>query len=219
MTESLTPETFTERMKDIIVDWPLYRRFQFNGRVTRTHLSAGLGPEPKSHAYATLPDQIEMFCSGSDCLKEQRWKLVEPHGNDVGRVFRVDREYVKVVYVCRNCERVTYTYWLFFALKKEGGVVIKVGQFPPLEREPSSVVASAMNEYDLLLYRHALTCRNSTFGIGAVAYLRRIVENRINYLLDLIADQAAVLEPESPLLAKLADMKGDKRFSALRRNS
>lgn len=70
-----------------------------------------------------------------------------------------------------------------------------------------------MKDGDLKLYRQALTCRHSNFGIAAVAYLRRIVENRTNYLVDVIAEQVAASEPDSPLLARVEEVKRDRRFS------
>lgn len=169
MLESLTAETFTSRMKDVLVEWPLYRQLQFTGSVTHTHVSPGRDsfPGPRTSEYVVLPEQIEMLCS--HCMKEQRWKLVQPHNNYPGAVFRMNSEHVKAVYVCRNCERSTATYHLLFSVNDDGGTVSKVGQFPALEREPSPILASAMDKGDLLLYRHALTCRNSNMGIAAVA--------------------------------------------------
>jgi hypothetical protein len=211
--ETLTSETFTERMKEVIVKWPLYKQLLFSGSITRTHVSSATAPFPggRTSEYALLPDEVETYCSV--CRRDQRWKLIEPTGVYSGAVFRMDRVYVEVRFVCRNCERRTHTYFFFVSVGKNDGVIVKVGQHPALEREPSEVLRSAMEESDVVLYKHALTCRNSNFGIAAVAYLRRIVENRINYLLDLIADQVSVLEPESLLLAKVSEMKGEKRFS------
>jgi hypothetical protein len=44
---------------------------------------------------------------------------------------------------------------------------------------------------DAVLYKNALICRNQNFGIGALAYMRRVVENKTNELIEVIALQAA----------------------------
>jgi hypothetical protein len=119
----------------------------------------------------------------------------------------------KFVFRCKNCEQVTVTYFLKISIDEKGGTIIKVGQFPPLERAPSAILAAVMDKTDKLLYRNALTCRNSNQGIGAVAYLRRIIENNINKLLDLEAEELRKIDPDSPELPKLIDMKAEIRFS------
>jgi hypothetical protein len=69
-------------------------------------------------------------------------------------------------------------------------VFLKVGQYPPLEETiaPELEKRLAVNSDDLQFYRKALRCRNFNFGLAALSYLRRVVENRMNDLLDLIAE-------------------------------
>jgi hypothetical protein len=65
-------------------------------------------------------------------------------------------------------------------------VLTKVGEFPePQVNAPKDLKLSTE---DLKLYRRALTCRQNKFGIGAIAYLRRVVENSLNLLFDLVID-------------------------------
>ena len=92
--------------------------------------------------------------------------------------------------------------------------IMKVGQHPPLERSPTPELAALMTPEDKTLYRNALTCRNSNFGLGGVAYLRRVVENRMNDLIDLVVDTARALGDDSPALARAEELKADKRFTA-----
>ena len=125
----------------------------------------------------------------------------------------MDEGFVKVVYVCRNCGKAKATYFLLPVLQDGGGLIMKIGQYPALELEPPPLVAAGMEKGDLAMYRHALTCRHSNFGIAAVAYLRRIVENRTNFLIDLIATRQREEDPTSPLLSQVEEIKSDKRFS------
>jgi hypothetical protein len=44
-----------------------------------------------------------------------------------------------------------------------------------------------------ILYRNALICRNRGMGLAAVAYMRRLVEDKTNELISVAADYASRL--------------------------
>jgi len=67
---------------------------------------------------------------------------------------------------------------------------VKVGQWPPLLIDPPPELAKALGTEDTELYKKALTNGNSAFGIGALAYFRRVIENKVNMILDLIGNAA-----------------------------
>jgi hypothetical protein len=197
---------FEKRLAEVIVGWPLYRTLKVTGDVLVTVDSYGQRAVPGIE----LPLEIDRYCE--TCKQIQRWQLKQPH--DQGGFPKTSSEITFIRFDCKNCESGSLLVFLRVRVDEETIVhIVKVGQYPALELNPSPILASAMTRNDLALYRHALTCRNSNFGIGAVAYLRRIVENQINYLLDLIADAAKASDPDSPLLERLSEMKGEKRFS------
>lgn len=55
----------------------------------------------------------------------------------------------------------------------------KVGQVPPYERNPEKEILDYLTEEDRENYRKALSNLAVSFGIGAYAYFRRIIENEI----------------------------------------
>ena len=55
----------------------------------------------------------------------------------------------------------------------------KVGQYPPLEINPEKILREFLSEEDIALYKKAKNNLNFSYGIGAFAYFRRIVENEI----------------------------------------
>src|SRR5205823_3425555 len=62
-------------------------------------------------------------------------------------------------------------------------------------------------------YRKALTCRNSNFGIGALAYLRRVVEDEMNRLLELTVDVAKTSSGlNAEKLSRMKQVRNNKRF-------
>ncbi len=63
------------------------------------------------------------------------------------------------------------------------------------------------------LYQKSVCCKNENMGLAAVAYLRRVVENKINDLLDLIANESRDYHFLESELKKLDEVKKSYRFS------
>jgi len=60
-----------------------------------------------------------------------------------------------------------------------------VGQDPPWSVAVPKAIVEALGE-DLDLYQKAKMSLSQSYGIGACAYLRRILENQVNTILDLL---------------------------------
>lgn len=58
----------------------------------------------------------------------------------------------------------------------------KTGQFPPISRNPEAEVLKYLIDEDKENYSKALSNLSVSYGIGAYAYLRRIIENEIKRL-------------------------------------
>src|SRR5437867_10958933 len=67
--------------------------------------------------------------------------------------------------------------------------VILIGRFPQPTTHIDPDVAEAFGEIDLYLYEQALASRLSGMGIGAMNYMRRVVENEMSRLLDLLIEE------------------------------
>jgi len=78
----------------------------------------------------------------------------------------------------------------------------KIGQYPPNEISPPPVIARYLTTEDLDLYKKALMNLSSSYGIGAFAYMRRIVENELRRMInDLAESQLATASRIKELLA------------------
>lgn len=64
----------------------------------------------------------------------------------------------------------------------------KIGQLPAVERKPEAEVLNYLSDEDRDLYNKALSNLSVGYGIGAYAYLRRIVENEIKRLVKDISE-------------------------------
>lgn len=111
---------------------------------------------------------------------------------------------------CRACQQHTIYFYLHFGESDGTKWAMKVGQYPPAaERIPKQVEAHLSGE-DLDLYKKALRSRTFSFGLASLSYLRRVVENRTNELLDLIAEATA--QQGSDIAQRVADAKANYQF-------
>jgi hypothetical protein len=67
----------------------------------------------------------------------------------------------------------------------------KYGQFPPLEERLSRQLEQALQATDdLEFYKTALRFRNFGKGIGAMAYMRRVIEGHMGEMLEILNEEA-----------------------------
>jgi hypothetical protein len=120
-------------------------------------------------------------------------------------------------YQCNNCE--TARFYVLLAIHSRrhlpvGPLTIaveKVGQWPKMEVRAPKLLEQALGTH-VSVYRRALTSRHQGYGIGAVAYLRRIVEETIDTLLDLVAEVLKLESGNEGQVARLEEAKKGKVF-------
>ncbi len=98
-----------------------------------------------------------------------------------------------VQYQCKKCNYfIKHFYLLFEEITKEEAdhpeddhivvYVQKIGQLPPYSIEPESTMTAYLDDKDLALYKNGLITESQSYGIGAFAYYRQVLENKINNL-------------------------------------
>lgn len=180
------------KLEEILQSWPLYRSFTYEG-------APNIG---------SLPNRISLHCD--NCGKEQLWENLDSRTDfpDImHNGFLPARRYA-----CKNCEQEIVRYFVYWSKEKDGpAIVFKTGQHPPLEeRIPKEL---KLEGEDLDFYQKGLRCRNFNYGLAGVAYLRRVIENRMNEMLDLIAQEARTANFAEQDLKKLEQIKTGKPFS------
>ena len=200
--EQLTAEQLTEHMASVLTSWPLYRVFTYKGKGAHATKRTGMHGESTA-TFAMLPERLAMPCS--QCSQLTQWQTDDREVYFRGRGFHEKR------YTCRNCGQRSITYFFLWEETVDGGVLFKVGQSPPLRHEAPKELAKALDPKDADYYTKALDCRNFNYGLGAVTYLRRIVESRINDLLDLLAELAEREGTNKDAVARIQDAKNSQR--------
>lgn len=169
-----------EALGEILVSGSLYRNFIYTGRSCHFTNASSMN----AARYGLLPKQIRMFCIHEKCKAPTWWETDEPSYYFKSSFIREKH------YTCRNCGVSMQYYQFIWQENKSSNIFIKVGQWPPLSIEPSPELAKALGTEDLKLYKKGLIDFKFGHGIGAVGYFRRVLENKVNALLDLIVEAA-----------------------------
>ena len=174
--------------KKFLEEYPLYRKFY-------TKIPSRLEDIPKP--------SIRMDCH--ICNSEQTFvmtnKYYEIDGPRQGAIEKSvfgrymddppDGTMVNPIYRCAGCSIFNILFMLKFA--DDSSYILKVGQFPPwniqIDKNLSKILGTHAENY-----KRGLTCESQSYGIGAYAYYRRIIEEIIDDLLDSIQD--LLNEPE-----------------------
>ncbi|WP_263418690.1 hypothetical protein [Terriglobus albidus] len=173
-----------------------------------------------------VPDRIAFHCSG-ECKATTDWFLVyseTPLGSGASRGTPPDETIKSVAYHCFRCRKMTLTVVYREIGKEERPVatvpssfsrgfkvptipvltdVMKVGQFPAPRIVIPQKLEKNLGEDAVELYRKAMICRNSGFGLAAVGYMRRIVEDKTNELIEVAAAFAEAHHVKSETVAKM----------------
>lgn len=196
MAEQLTNEQLIEQLAEALESWPLYRELLYTGALN----------------VKMVPQHLTLFCP--NCLKDQFWETDLFLGSSYAQPENNRDGFGKKVYKCRNCGHRSVTYYFYWGkYGDEQFKFFKVGQWPPLDEKVPAELNKLLDEEDLKLFRTAIRLRNFNLGLGAVAYLRRVVENRMDDILDVLHESAKEHKAPAELLDKLGDIKAARRFS------
>jgi hypothetical protein len=153
-----------------------------------------------------LPEEIRLYCPHPSCKKDQQWKIDGDNRFWERSLFPPQR----IGYQCKNCGRSTVYFFVIWHESDGAGEFLKVGQYPPAEVQPPRDLK--LSAVDLEFYRKALTCRNFSFGNGALAYLRRVLENEMNSLLNLVQERNSISDDSKTSSADLIHVRQTGTF-------
>lgn len=182
----------------------LYREFRYIGKSCHFEYAPDPTHSTIERSYARLP-QLKMYCGNDKCRHETLWDA------DSDTVYFGTKYVEERQYTCRNCGKSKAFYLFVWQVLKDFNVFVKVGQWPALTIEPSPSLARVLSPEDSALYKKALTNANFGYGIGAVAYFRRVLENKINELLDLIVEAAQSEKLGTDEVQRIAQIKNSHR--------
>jgi len=200
------PPLAEQKLREFLQTWPLYRRLTFKVAFPIREVS--------------FPRALSMPCSNPACRDEPTttWTLAQEFSNRPGEM---------QIYQCVHCSQAEVSFWLVARVSDEvkpaptavrpanavpvyrTASVMKVGQLPGWSIAPPKVIERALDEVNLELYKKGLINMSQAYGVGALGYFRRVVENGVDALLDLV-QHAAEADSDAAALEAIREARGKK---------
>lgn len=162
---------FQSSMRDFIETDPLYRPIRVSGGFI---------------ADRRWPHKVTYWCPVDRAEKT----FVTTSYSDVSQGIRF------LQYKCADCEE-HHLHFIIRGFLRGGDAsqafVEKIGQHPPLRIQPSAEMRNFLGEEHTDLYKKALVSLSQGYGLGALAYMRRVVEDKAREILELVS---SLLEAE-----------------------
>lgn len=185
MSAIRTEAELTQRLAEFINEWPLYSPFE-------------LEFNPPTSSSPALPRTVLRDCVR--CRATPTWERIQP-SSGAGETIYVGVGQI-VAYRCTHCRNESLRIWFDraeFEAKAPDGTSTgygkvrfrKLGQSPAQSIEPSREVLKTLNQATATLLRKGLTSLSHGYGLGALGYFRRVVEDASAELLELFAAKAA----------------------------
>lgn len=202
----LEPAEVQEQLRDFLKNWSLYRR-----------LTLRLAQPVDS---LDFPATVAFPCSEPSCRDEPTttWKT------EVS-----SKPEPLIHYMCQHCHRRLRSFWISTVKAEPHSISLpgpthgtmptgdfrmftfcKIGQTPAWDIQPPKEVEKALTPENLDLYKKGLVCMSQSYGIGAVGYFRRVVENAADKLLDLV-EAAATADGDDAALSAVREARGQRQ--------
>jgi hypothetical protein len=168
--------------REFLEKYPLYRKFLMDDLPARLESL----PRPAVHMGCLVCGSGQTFN-----MVNQYYEGYYSDNSPKGKV-------VRTIYRCTSCDK----FERYFLLKfdPEGYYVMKVGQEPPWDISIDRTLKKTLGDR-ADYYKKGLICESQSYGIGAFAYYRRIIEEIIDELLTEIAGLMAGEEQDRYLEA------------------
>ena len=156
--------------------------------------------------------EIDSYCE--KCDQPRPFQVLRPRGSGMGLTsapaLSTGTSYLH--FTCVSCRK---THREFLLEQVVSDTTIKLQKFGELPRKalPRNAALQKFLADDLTNYERAVACLANDYGIAAFAYFRRITENNIVRLLDLIQEDVAASNAEPIVVEALAALRVDSPMS------
>ncbi len=193
MTEAPSKELTDADIKAFLEEAPLYSWREFL--------------KPNIDRHSLWIKEIDAYCES--CDQNRPFQDLRPSGSGAGLpspTLKTGKSYF--TFSCVSCRKEHREYSVEQVLDERTIRLQKYGELPRSRIGRNRVLQRFLSE-DLDNYEKAQVCLSHEYGIAAFAYFRRVVENNIIRLLDLVQEDAKASGNEPALVA----------IAALRNNS
>jgi len=168
------------------------------------------------------PSSVTRMCSQPSCRKETTWlqsSTAEIAFKELSPAIR----FKSAGYMCVLCRQASFAiaYELLNWVENPKSpyspkhwhhtAVRKIGQIPPQEIELPAEMNDRLGS-TAGHYKKALICRGQNYGIGAMAYLRRVIDEKTDDLIDVMAELSEAYNVPGGKIEKLLEAKKEVRY-------
>jgi hypothetical protein len=155
--------------------------------------------------------EIDAYCDVCEQLRP--FQDLRSRGGGTGMAFNALKSGTSYfTFSCVSCRKANREYLVEQVLDDENIRIQKYGELPRSKLVRNRVLQKFLKD-DLDNYEKAIVCLSHEYGVAAFAYLRRIVENNINALLDLVQEDAQSSSSDKAILDALGDLRKDAPMS------
>lgn len=201
--ETVPDQELRNRIAELLAHGPLYRKLKF-----------------KNETLHDYPETVRTFCPvcrGERNFDQFSWEGMKsrrqvqgPFGPEQADTAR--RALRTLSYRCPDCKQ----HWISFVVYwQQGGngqenAILKCGQYPEIETLIDPDLEKSISSDDVVLLKKAIRARSFNFGLASVAYLRRVVENQIEPLIEkLILDKRGI---SAKMRARIESARKERGF-------
>ena len=154
--------------------------------------------------------EIDAFCE--KCKQSRPFQDLRPKGGTFMPDLDLPTRTSHLEFTCVSCRKSRREYHVEQIVDGETIQLQKYGELPKkqLERNP---VLQRFLKGDLENYEKAVVCLSHEYGVAAFAYFRRIVENNIGKLLDLVQEDAQSSSANTEVNSALVELKKNSPMS------
>lgn len=186
-----------KRIKEFLENAPLYSWREFK--------------RPDANRSSLWINEIDAYCE--ICQQHRPFQDLRPRGSGAGmpdKALSTGQSYFE--FTCVSCRKDRHEYLVDRIVTDQTIKIQKYGELPrkKLDRDP---LLQKFFSHDSDNYEKSVVCLANGYGIAAFAYMRRIIENNIASLLDMIKEEIEATDSNSLQLSKLAELKKESPMS------
>jgi hypothetical protein len=155
--------------------------------------------------------EIDAYCDV--CQQQRPFQDLRPRGGGAGMGVSALKSGTSCFeFSCVSCRK-SHREYLVEQILDEGNIRLqKYGELPRSKLGRNRVLQKFLKD-DLDNYEKAMICLSHEYGVAAFAYFRRVVENNISRLLDLVQQDAQSSGGDQPTLEAIAELRKDAPMS------
>lgn len=157
-------------------------------------------------------NEIDSYCD--QCEVSRPFQDMRRRGGGAGNNF-VQEPKEKLIYhefKCVSCKSAKRGYFVNQIVTDTIVTFEKVGEMPRQKLERDKQLEKFFAD-DSDNYHKAVVCIANGYGVAAFAYMRRIIENNIEKLLELISEEIASNDSDQGLIKSLSELRNESPMS------